>query len=119
MLGGDEVVEGLDSQKVTEFKNSLNNEQHAAELTKIVEKLSEADNPNNVNNDNQNMEKSDMSNNDDSVLYEIDLNELMDEEAHDDANIDRLRRIRDDLNDHIRNLEDQHDRAKRHGERDD
>ena len=41
------------------------------------------------------------------------------EEAHDDADIDRLRRIRDDLNDHIRNLEDQHDRAKRHGERDD
>jgi hypothetical protein len=41
------------------------------------------------------------------------------EEAHDDANIDRLRRIRSELDDHIRELEDQHDRARDHGERDD
>ena len=41
------------------------------------------------------------------------------EEAHDDANIDRLRRIRRELDDHIRALEDQHDRARDHGERDD
>ena len=79
MLGGQEVVEGLDSQQVTEFKNNLNKEGTAAEISKIVEKLEGSDDENNNTDDNQIMEKSDMSNNDDSVLYEIDLNELIDE----------------------------------------
>jgi len=41
------------------------------------------------------------------------------EEMHDDEDVDRLRRMRDDLNAHIHNLEMQHDRAEdRHHERD-
>ena len=91
MLGGEKAVANLESHIVSEISDVFETEsqEKISELTNLIKKMNNSEsNQINIIDDNQKMENVNMSNSDNSVLYEIDLNELMNEEDGSEAGDD-------------------------------